>query len=151
MPSFRAARPKRCLQAQADCTVPYHWTLSETTASTVLCVHRQTPPRRSPEDYGRTGDIRFGEKANSTPTPTPTPPASTIESSHCSTCSTSSDAMKFSLPSDTMPKLQLSLRDQQCIEHLASVFVNETVDQYMEHLQAARTQRRPRVCNKRWK
>ncbi|GMF65262.1 unnamed protein product [Phytophthora lilii] len=59
--------------------------------------------------------------------------------------------MKFPLPPDAMPRLQLPLRDQQRIEHLAAVFVNETVDQYMEHLQASRTQRRPRVCKKRWK
>lgn len=55
------------------------------------------------------------------------------------------------MPPETMPKLQLPLHDQQRIERLASVFVNETVDQYMEHLQAARAQRRPRVCKKRWK
>ncbi|KAG6616132.1 Zinc finger, RING/FYVE/PHD-type [Phytophthora cinnamomi] len=59
--------------------------------------------------------------------------------------------MKFPLAPDMMPTLQLPLGDQQCIERLASVFVNETIDQYMEHLQAARMQRSPRVCKKRWK
>jgi hypothetical protein len=59
--------------------------------------------------------------------------------------------MKFPLPADAMPRLQLPFHDQQCIEHLASVFVNETVDQYMEHLEAARSHRTPRVCKKRWK
>ncbi|RLN55364.1 hypothetical protein BBJ29_006841 [Phytophthora kernoviae] len=50
-----------------------------------------------------------------------------------------------------MPRLQLSSHDQQCIEHLATAFVNETIDQYMEHLEAARTQSQTRVCKKRWK
>ncbi|KAG7381235.1 hypothetical protein PHYPSEUDO_006279 [Phytophthora pseudosyringae] len=59
--------------------------------------------------------------------------------------------MKFPLPPDTMPRLDLPLHDQQCIKQLASVFVNETIDQYVEHLQYSRTLRRPRVCKKRWK
>ncbi|KAG1686400.1 hypothetical protein DVH05_006704 [Phytophthora capsici] len=59
--------------------------------------------------------------------------------------------MKFPLPSDVMPRLELPFHDQQRIEHLASVFVNETVDQYMEHLQASRIHHSPRVCKKRWK
>ncbi|GMF48187.1 unnamed protein product [Phytophthora fragariaefolia] len=59
--------------------------------------------------------------------------------------------MKFPLPPETMPRLHLPPHDQQCIERLSSVFVNETIEQYMDHLEAARTQRSPRICKKRWK
>lgn len=59
--------------------------------------------------------------------------------------------MKFPLPPETMPSLQLPLHDQQCIEHLAAVFVQETIDQYLEHLRTSRSQGEPRVCKKRWK
>ncbi|KAG7396916.1 hypothetical protein PHYBOEH_001560 [Phytophthora boehmeriae] len=50
-----------------------------------------------------------------------------------------------------MPRLRLSSADQQCIEHLATAFVNETIDQYMEHLEAAHTKHQALVSKKRWK
>ncbi|RLN77610.1 hypothetical protein BBJ28_00000458 [Nothophytophthora sp. Chile5] len=50
-----------------------------------------------------------------------------------------------------MPRLHLSLPDQDLIEQLATAFVSETIDQYMEHLDAFRSQRQPRISKKRWK
>jgi hypothetical protein len=43
-------------------------------------------------------------------------------------------AMKFPLPADTMPRVHLAPWEQDKIERLASAFIHETVEQYMERL-----------------
>lgn len=64
--------------------------------------------------------------------------------------------MKFPLPPDTMPNVHLTPWDQAKIERLASAFVLETVEQYVEYLSASEAPNGRRggamkVDTKRWK
>lgn len=55
--------------------------------------------------------------------------------------------MKFPLPADTFPHVHLSQEDRAAIERLAQTVVDETLQQYQEHLQV----RNGQVDKNAWK